>query len=146
MSDAPSEDTAARLMRRPNASALLLGFTIERIDRETGETHLAWTPKAEFANPMGNVQGGFIAAILDEAASIAGVARSGFTGFVPTLEMKTIFLAPVPMTPLKVIGRVLKFGKSILFLESEILADDGRPLARASQTARFLPRDKAPRK
>jgi len=50
--------------------------------------------RAGFANPMGNVQGGFLAAMLDDTLGPALAATLGDGEFAPTLELKVSFLRP----------------------------------------------------
>ena len=62
---------------------------------------------------------------------------------MPTLEMKVSFYAPVPAGTLKGVGRVAKMGKTIAFLEGELLSADGDVLAKSSATGRLMPIPKA---
>ena len=43
---------------------------------------------------MGQIQGGYLCAMLDECMSVACMVASGMTAVAPTLEMKTSFLRP----------------------------------------------------
>ena len=60
-----------------------LGMRAVQADPETGTVKLAFTAPREFGNPMGQVQGGFLCAMLDEAAAVAVVVKSEFTLVVP---------------------------------------------------------------
>jgi len=86
-------------------------------------------------NPMGQIQGGYICAMLDEVMSIACMVASGMTSVAPTLEMKTSFLRPAMPGELRGVGRVLKWGRTIAFTEGEIFDGQGRLLAKATGTA-----------
>ena len=72
----------------PPASARLLNWRFVRLDA-TGVLHCAFEPTEAFLNPAGLVQGGILAAMLDEAMSpvIAAVSRDNV--FTQTLEMAT---------------------------------------------------------
>lgn len=72
-------------------TGVLLGMQIESIDQEAGTVRLRYLAKPEFCNPMGNVQGGFVAAMLDDAAAFACIAKSRARIGVPTLEFKVSF-------------------------------------------------------
>jgi uncharacterized protein (TIGR00369 family) len=120
--------------RRPPASDAL-GFAMLRIDQAKMEIEAAFEGRAAFTNPAGQIQGGFLSAMLDETMSVAGVVASGMTAFLPTLEMKTSFLRPALPGRLTCVGRVVKWGKAIAFLEGELYDDQGRLLAKATSTA-----------
>ncbi len=120
--------------RRPPASDML-GFAMVRVDQAKMEIEAAFEGRADFANPAGQIQGGFLSAMLDETMSVAGVVASGMTAFLPTLEMKVSFLRPALPGRLTCVGRVVKWGKAIAFLEGELYDDQGRLLAKATSTA-----------
>ena len=100
--------------RRPPATETL-GFSMLRVDQAKMEIEVAFEGRREFTNPAGQVQGGFLCAMLDETMSVAGVIASNMTAFIPTLEMKTSFMRPALPGRLICIGRVAKWGKSIAF-------------------------------
>ena len=56
---------------------------------------------------------------------------------VLSLEIKTTFLKSVNPGPVTVIGRVIKAGKSIAFLEGELRDNQNILLAKANQTAKL---------
>lgn len=119
---------------RPPATETL-GFTVVRVDQAGKEIEATFEAKREFTNPAGQIQGGFLMAMLDETMSVAGVVASNMTAFIPTLEMKTSFLRPALPGQLRCVGRVAKWGKQIAFLEGELYDAEGRLLAKASSTA-----------
>ena len=120
--------------RRPPGSDTL-GFQVTRVDQAKMEIEAEFTARPEFTNPAGLIQGGFLCAMLDETMSVAGVVASGMTAFLPTLEMKTTFLRGAYPGTLTCVGRVVKWGKSIAFLEGELYDAEGKLLAKASSTA-----------
>lgn len=50
----------------PPPAAVTLGFKLLEIDPELGTIRVQFEAKQEFLNPMGVVQGGFVAAMLDD--------------------------------------------------------------------------------
>lgn len=119
--------------------AVLLGWTLEEIDPSAGTIVVGYEAKPEFANPMGNVQGGILAAMLDDTMGPALVATLPPGKFAPTLEMKVSFLEPARIGG-RIFGhgRVVKAGGTIAFLEGELRDEGGVVLARASATARLV--------
>ena len=94
-----------------------------------------FTAHESFANPTGAIQGGFIAAMLDEAISTNIIIASNVTMTAPTLEMKVSYLAPLFVGPAKVEAKILKFGKSVCFSEASCFDPDGKLVATATATA-----------
>lgn len=119
-----------------------LGWALETIDAEAGTIRVRFEARQEFLNPLGNVQGGFLTAMLDDTMGpIAAVALGG-GGFAQTLELKTSFFRPARPGSLYGEGRVVHRGRDIMFLEGRLLAPDGSVLAVASATARVIPFEK----
>ena len=136
------DELIARMNARMPPTSALLGMTVLGVDREAGTIRLKYEPKPEFANPMGNVQGGFIVAMLDDAAALAAVVKSGARIVVPTLELKTSFFGVAKFgAPLFAEGRCVRLGKRIAFMEADLTDGDGKLLARLSTTALPTPLD-----
>ena len=129
-----------RMNRRMPPTSALLGMTVLAVDQAAGTVRLRFEPKPEFANPMGNVQGGFVVAMLDDAAALAAIVRSGTRIGIPTLELKTSFFAPAQLgVPLFAEGRCVKLGKRIAFMEADLTDAAGTLLARLTTTALPVP-------
>ena len=116
---------------RAPPSARLMGLEMLDFSMEQGWVEVAFTAKPEFANPTGNVQGGFIAAMLDDAMSVAATIQSGFTKLVPTLQMTITFLRPVPVGRVLARGEVLRLGRSTAQLAGTLRLLDGTIAATA---------------
>jgi uncharacterized protein (TIGR00369 family) len=117
-----------------------LGFQLLAVRQADKEVEVGFEARADLlCNPMGQIQGGYVCAMLDECMSVAGMITSGMTHVVPTLEMKTSFLRPALPGSLRAIGRVVKWGKTICFTEGELYDGEGRLLAKASGTAMPTP-------
>lgn len=133
------DELIARMNATMPPTGRLLGQQITEADPEAGRVVIEYEAKPEFCNPMGSVQGGFISAMLDDAAAIACVVASRGKVGVPTLEMKVSFLRAARPGKLRVVGQVMKLGRSIAFLESHLYDMDGKLLAHSTQTAKPIP-------
>ncbi len=102
--------------------ARLLGWKLERIDPDQGAIRVQFEGKEEFLNPVGSIQGGILAAMLDDTLGPAAAALLGGEAFAQTLELKTSFLRP-----------------AIVFLEGSLSTADGTVVATATATARVIP-------
>ena len=144
MTDAAAEaaltddDILQRFLRTKNqpTGSQTLGFRMLSVSQEKMEVEVAFEAKAELlANPMKQVQGGYLCAMLDECMSVACMVASGMTHVAPTVEMKTSFFRPAAFGPLRGVGRVVRWGRTIAFTEGELYDPEGRLLAKASGTA-----------
>jgi uncharacterized protein (TIGR00369 family) len=124
--------------RSPPPAAALLGFELLDIDEAKGAIRVRFTARPEFANPIGVVQGGFLAAMLDDTLGPALVATLEPGQFAPTLELKVNFLRPAKPGRLIGRGRVVDRGGSIAFLEGSLSDADGVTVATATATARIM--------
>lgn len=115
-------------------AARLVGFSVEDFSIEEGWLEAGFDPDPQLRNLRGGVQGGMICAMLDEVMSLAVVIHEGFTVGVPTLEMKTSFLAPLPLAPCRGRGEAVRVGRNIAFMEGVIWTADGEVAARATAT------------
>lgn len=124
-----------RSNRQPSGSRTL-GFKVLSVSQAQRRVEVAFEASAEtMANPMKQIQGGYLCAMLDECMSVACMVASGMTSVAPTLEMKTSFLRPAFPGPLRGVGTVIRWGKTIAFTEGELYDADGRLLAKATGTA-----------
>ena len=130
------EQLKERMNTRVSPTMAMMGMHVEAIDSEAGRVRLAFTARPEHCNPMGNVQGGMIVAMLDEAAALAAIAKSGRRIVVPTIELKTSFFGPAKSgTTVYAEGRCVKFGKRVAFMEADLVDGEGKLLARLTTSA-----------
>ncbi|PCI46601.1 MAG: phenylacetic acid degradation protein [Moraxellaceae bacterium] len=117
----------------PKAAATL-GAQIIEVDTVSGTIEVEFEAKDEFTNPVGNIQGGFLAAMLDDTMGPALTATLNENEFAPTLELKVNFIAPAKVGKIIGYGRIISKGGSVCVLEGE-LKQDGKLVARSSATA-----------
>ena len=118
-------------------SVTLTPFTVEAADFARGELRLLFEPRPDFANRNGVTQGGLAMGMMDVALSLAAYAGTGRFG--PTVEMKASYLAPLPIGPVAATARVVKAGRTLVFLEGALGAP-GAPVSIAA-TATVILRD-----
>lgn len=116
-------------------AAQLLGWRLVEINPEQGTITVEFQARPEFVNPVGVIQGGFLAAMLDDTLGPALVATLGPEEFAPTIELKVNFIRSARVGPLMAKGRVVHKGKSLAFLQGELRTVDGQLIATASATA-----------
>lgn len=127
----------------PPACDLTLGMVC--LDKsEPGRTVWQMLADERFSNPVGIVQGGFVAAFADSAMGAASVtyARERKV-FSANAELKISFLRPARVgTTLTCTAFVLSGGNRAAFLEAEVVDSDGTLVAKATSTYLLTPRDR----
>jgi uncharacterized protein (TIGR00369 family) len=118
----------------PPRSAATLGISIKRVSPEDGTIEVEFQGKPEFANPAGSIQGGFLAAMLEDTMGPALAATLNAADFAPTLNLNVSFAKAARIGAIQGKGRVLKRGKEVCFLAAE-LHQDGDLVASATATA-----------
>ncbi|HEX6374717.1 MAG TPA: PaaI family thioesterase [Allosphingosinicella sp.] len=134
---APPPSVFDRLGAKPPA-AELLGWQLVAFDQEGGRARLGFSGRPEFANPTGHVQGGFLAAMLDEAMGSALIIATDGGFLSTTISMSTDFIRPAPVGPIEAEGRVVSLGKSIAFLEGSLRSAGGKLVARATASCKLV--------
>ncbi|WP_284615402.1 PaaI family thioesterase [Aquabacterium humicola] len=113
--------------------AALTPFTIDDASFDDGRVVLRFAPQPAFRNHFGNVQGGFAVAMIDVLVSVAAYAKT--RAWLPTVEIKSSFVAPVKLGECRGEGVVLKAGKQLVFLEARLWGADGKLAVHATATA-----------
>ncbi|MEV0924485.1 PaaI family thioesterase [Streptomyces spongiicola] len=121
----------------PPPAATLLGWELVRADPERGTIEVAFHAGDQFTNPVGVIQGGFLAAMLDDTLGPALVASLPENQFAPTLDLHVQFLRPARPGRLVGRGRVVQRGKEVCFLAGELVDPEGKTVAVATATARI---------
>ena len=121
----------------PPPAATLLGWELVAVDPEAGTIEVAFTASEQFLNPAGAIQGGFLAAMLDDTLGPALVATLGPGLFAPTTDLHVQFLRPARPGRLTGRGRVVRRGREVAFLAGELLDDSGQVVATAVATAQI---------
>lgn len=134
--------TALDVLPRPPC-AVLLGWHVLDADIERGWIRMGFEARPEFLNPAGFVQGGFLAAMLDDTMGPAVFAMTDGRLYTVTMDMTVSYLAPARAGPLFGEGQVVQLGKSVGFLEAKLIDAAGTIVARATSTARLVASDKA---
>ena len=119
----------------PPPAAELLGWKLVEIDPDQGTIEVAFTAIEQFLNPAGTVQGGFLAAMLDDTLGPALVATLGEGEWAPTTDLHVQFLRSAAPGELRGQGRIVRRGKDVAFLAGELRDSGGELVATATATA-----------
>lgn len=119
----------------PPAAATTLGWKLIGVDPEAGTIEVAFHAGEAFLNPAGIVQGGFLAAMLDDTLGPALVATLERGEWAPTSDLHVQFHAAARPGQLIGRGRVVRRGRGLAHLAGDLRRDDGMLVASAMATA-----------
>ena len=123
--------------------ATLLSLDILEADSDDGHVKIEFIAKPDFCNASGNVQGGFLAAMLDDCMGPAILIATDAEAFPSTIDLNVQFLAPAKPGQLIGTGRVVRIGQTIGFVEAELADAQGNVIARATASVRIIAMHKA---
>lgn len=118
----------------PPKSAAMLGLRILAVSPDAGTIEVEFEGRPEFTNPAGHIQGGFLAAMLDNTMGplISSTLRAG--EFAPTLNLNVSFAKPATVGKLVGKKRIIRRGKEMCLLAGELYQSD-ELVATATATA-----------
>jgi uncharacterized protein (TIGR00369 family) len=121
----------------PPPAAVTLGWQLCAVDPEAGTIEVDFEAGERFLNPAGVIQGGFLAAMLDDTLGPALVATLPPGQFAPTLDLHVQFLRSARPGRLHGHGEVVHRGREICFLSGTLTDPVGELLATATATAQI---------
>ncbi|MGM0585562.1 MAG: PaaI family thioesterase [Pseudomonadota bacterium] len=122
----------------PPASKLL-GWRLIELDPEALTIRVGFEAKPDFVNPMGVVQGGFQAAMLDDCFGPLVFIAGGGRRFGATTDLHMTYLRALRPGAVECAARVVRAGKAMIFLEGELFDASGRLCARATASFYLAP-------
>ena len=134
--EADALDWAKRIFTQLPVAGLLAAQPI-RCDPQRGRITVAFQARREFCNLIGSVQGGMLTAMLDLAMSFAVLCALDDGHAVPSLEVKTSFIAPARPGEIVGEGMLVRRGRSIAFMEGRLTDLQGNLLTTASATGQI---------
>lgn len=137
-----SADDIRRILHNPKFAppcARFLGLEVVDFSLDERWCELAFSPRPEMANPAGQVQGGFVAAMLDDAMGLCATISSRMEALVPTLQLAVAFIEPTPISRVLARAQVLRLSKSTAQMEATLRLPDGKRLATATASAVVRP-------
>lgn len=117
--------------------ARLLGLDILAADPDRRWVRIAFEGRHNFCNAAGVIQGGFLAAMLDDAMGPAVLIATAATRYPSTINMNVSFLAPATPGHLVAEATVVQLGKTIGFVEACLFDANNVPVARSTGSVRL---------
>ena len=112
-----------------------LGGSLSPLIPQAGTIEVEFLARAEFTNPSGFVQGGMIAAMLDDTLGPAIFAMSGGRQMSTTIDLHLHYVRPVPPGRVTTTAKVINLGSRIAFVEGRLFDSEGRLAATANASA-----------
>lgn len=134
-------DEIAKMLPSPACSDTL-GWRLMDADIERGWIKIGFEGRPEFLNPGGRIQGGFLAAMLDDTMGPVVLVKSEGTLYPSSIDMNISFLAAAKPGPLVCEAEVLRLGKTVGFVEGRLMDAEGRLLARATSSVMLVPAER----
>jgi uncharacterized protein (TIGR00369 family) len=119
-------------------AAKLLGWHLLDARPAEGWIRIGFDGKPEFCNPAGFVQGGMLAAMLDDTMGPAVFVMTEGRLYTTTITMTVNFLSPAVPGPITGEATVTQLGKTIAFVEGRLTGNNGTVLATASTSVRLV--------
>ncbi len=132
-------DLPAALQFTPPAP-MLLGREILDLDPRAGTARMRFLAKPEFTNRHGSVQGGFVAAMLDSATSVALIGTLAVDRTSVTMSLNTEYLKPTPVGVLIAVAEVVEASEREATVTGALQSEDGVVFARATAVLRIRQR------
>jgi uncharacterized protein (TIGR00369 family) len=120
-----------------------LGWKLLEHDAAAGTVRVGFTPRPEFLNPAGYVQGGFLTAMLDDCMGPAVWFYSQGQVYTVTIGMSVNFVRSVRIEPVVGEGRVVHLGKTVGFVEARLFDGQAQLLAHATASVRLVAAQRA---
>lgn len=118
----------------PPRCALTLGIRILSVDSEAGVVAAEFEGRDDFLNPAGNIQGGFLSAMLDDTMGLALSPTLSAGEFAPTINLNVQFLSVARPGRIEARGRIERRGREICYMSAE-LSQQGKVIATATAAA-----------
>lgn len=118
--------------------AKILGAKVVEAVPGSGQVIIEFNGQDFPTHVLGDVSGGFIAAMLDLVASLASATTYEKGEFGPSLELKVNFMRAGKPGVFRGVGRTVHRTKSIAFTEAELRNSAGELIATASSTLRLI--------
>ena len=116
-----------------------MGGTVQSLAADGSEACVRFLPPDGMTNPHGTVQGGFVAAMIDDVVSMATWFAGNERTFV-TSNLNCYYLRPVPAgVPLLVHCQLVRVGRRQAVFEASVSAEGGESeLVKGVQTQQFV--------
>lgn len=133
----PIDDETIHGVPKP-PSAVLLGWTLKEFDEPGARLKLGFHADERFLNPAGLVQGGILAAMMDDTMGPLFVMLTRGQAFPSTTDLHAWYLNPAYPGAFTCEARVQRRGGTIGFVEADLWDAKDVLVAKGQSTVRLL--------
>jgi len=130
----------------PSPSSSTLGFEILALDMKAWTTRVRFAGREEFRNPAGYVQGGFLAAMLDDTIGFLAGMKVAPRALPSTVDLHTTFLRPVRVGAIEVAAKLSNIGRAMIFSQATLYDSRGKEAARSTASLTVNPVQAKPKR
>ena len=131
-------ETIERLNNHEFTFLRMLNAKVIDISAEEMTCTMEFNISKDFCHSVDVIQGGFVTAMLDAVSSHAAFALADNISNVSSLEIKTNFLEPSRAGHIKAVGKIIKLGYKIAFMEAQLYNSKGDLTATASTVGKII--------
>ncbi len=115
-----------------------LQYEFQDADVDRGWIRTRFTPRPEFLNPAGLVQGGFLVAMLDDTMGPAVLVKSRGKYMTASVDIHAHFLRPVKPEAVYCEAEVTQMGRTIAYIEGKLFDARQRLCVRCVSSAMIM--------
>ena len=119
-------------------AASTLGFELLGADPDAGTLDVAFTATEDFTTPLGEILGGFLAAMLYDTVGPTLLATLQPHEFISTLDLQTTFLRPARPGRLLGRGRIVHRDDDLAVVQAVLVDGHEAEVAIATATLRVI--------
>lgn len=124
-----------------SGTSKLLGQRILDFDATASCVRVSFVATSDFLNPAGFIQGGILAAMIDDSMGPSVWLTTEGKIFPVTIDLTVSYLGAARRGSIFGEARVVQLGKTIAFLEAQLTDEVGKLIARATASARLVKAD-----
>ena len=121
-----------------DAMPFLRLLDVETVNNTKDEVRLRMAWREELCTTLGVMHGGAIMSLADTAGAMCAFLNLPEGAGTTTIESKTNFLRAVRSGSIEAICRPLHAGRTIVVVETDVMDDAGKRVARVTQTQAVL--------
>jgi len=133
------DDPATPVAVDTNPLAAALAMVLVSIDRDAGKLVVRYTPRAQFIQAAGVVQGGAVGTMLDFAMGFLVMAVIPPEMTMATAQLSVSFQRAVRAGPVTANAELERCGRTTAFTRASLLDADGRLVATATAVSSIFP-------
>ena len=92
----------------------LFNMTVLEVNTVAGSIKMEFEVEQKYCNPAGDVQGGIVSGMVDDATALAFIFQNHFKKRPPTIELKTNFLPKLSNSEASLNGELITDCQSLL--------------------------------